>query len=98
MANLGPGSGAYGLVPRKRIRIRPFLFPDFEGLEVVLLHRPLVLEDGLFDPGRRRSLLLEPELHGSDLIAGPLELALDRSPLSVSDPASENKPKESLKG
>ena len=96
MANLGPGSGAYGLVPRKRIR--PFLFPDFEGLEVVLLHRPLVLEDGLFDPGRRRSLLLEPELHGSDLIARPLELALDRSPLSVSDPASENKPKESLKG
>ena len=96
MANLGPGSGAYGLVPRKRIR--PFLFPDFEGLEVVRLHRPLVLEDGLFDPGRRRSLLLEPELHGSDLIARTLQLALDRSPLSVSDPASENKPKESLKG
>ena len=93
MANLGPGSGAYGLK-----RIRPFLFPDFEGLEVVLLHRPLVLEDGLFDPGRRRSLLLEPELHGSDLIARTLELALDRSPLSVSDPASENTPKESLKG
>ena len=57
----------------------------------MLLDLSLIGKNGLIDPRRRRSSLLQPDFHRGDLVGAPLQLALDGAVGRVHDPAAEPK-------